>query len=205
LVCPETLPGAITTCCSQGDCVMKRCIKAGILIFSALSVLPLLQTSAQIQSPQEAPAGFDNQTNGYLSQKQFDDFRETFEEVETPDVGLGPLFNRSACVTCHQNPVMGGGSDVLETRAGYFQDGHFIPHNSGGSLVRDDVIDKCPKLKQELLPGEDHTFRVSVSTLGDGFIEAVSDEAIVAISQIQPPDVRGMVVRIPVLEANNAM
>ena len=60
---------------------MKR-IRIGMVIFAALFALPLLRTSAQIQIPKEAPAGFDNQTNGYLTQDEFDAFRTTFDEIE---------------------------------------------------------------------------------------------------------------------------
>ena len=42
----------------------------------------------------EAPTGFDNKTNGFIKdQAEFDKDRETFEEVETIDDGLGPVYN----------------------------------------------------------------------------------------------------------------
>src|SRR5262249_4577366 len=53
-------------------------------------------------------------------------------------------------------------------------------------------------------PGEDVALRASVNTLGDGFIEAISDDTIKMISLLQPPNMRGLVVSVPVLEANGA-
>src|SRR5262245_53231261 len=47
--------------------------------------------------PQEAPQSFEKQ-NGLLSQKQFDAAREAFEEVESPQDGLGIHFNESSCL-----------------------------------------------------------------------------------------------------------
>jgi CxxC motif-containing protein (DUF1111 family) len=185
---------------------MKRCIQVGTVIFAALAILPMSQSSAQdparLMSLQEAPAGFDNQTNGYLSQSDFDEFLDTFSEADTIADGLGPTFNDTSCLNCHKVPVTGGSSTTLERRAGKLSDGLFIEH-PGGSLVQDHVIKTCPSLQEAVGPDENSTFRTSVSTLGDGFIEAIDDDTIIAISRLQPPDMRGMVIRVPVLEAKN--
>ena len=181
---------------------MKR-IRIGLVIVAALLVLPLLRTSAQIRIPQEAPAGFDNQTNGYLTQDKFDDFRATFEEVEDAAEGLGPTFNDAGCKNCHSDPVTGGGSIVMETRAGRLVNGNFVEH-PGGSLVQSNMIASCSVPKEMIGKDEDIAPRASVNTLGDGFIEAIPDEAIVAISRFQPPDVRGLLINVPILEAKNA-
>src|SRR4051812_47775594 len=108
-------------------------ITISLVILAALLVVPLLPTSAQMQIPHEAPAGFDNETNGYLTQDKFDAFRDTFEEVEDAADGLGPTFNDSGCRNCHSDPVTGGGSIVMETRAGRLVNGNFVEH-AGGSL-----------------------------------------------------------------------
>ena len=180
---------------------MKR-IRLGLGIFAALLVLPLLRTSAQNQNPQEAPAGFDNQTNGFLSQADFDAARDTFDEIDDEEEGIGPTFNDTGCKNCHSDPVSGGGSIVFVTRAGHLVNGNFVEH-PGGSLVQSQIVPRCgpPEAVQR---NEETTRRASISTLGDGFIEAIPDEAIIAISRLQPPDVRGFVTRVPVLEANNA-
>jgi CxxC motif-containing protein (DUF1111 family) len=84
---------------------MKRAIKLGILIapISILLVMfPIVQKLAQSQGgATEAPAGFDNLTNGHISQADFDAFRATFEEQEGIADGLGPTFNDTGCVNCH--------------------------------------------------------------------------------------------------------
>src|SRR5262250_1330762 len=89
-------------------------------------------------SPQEAPQSFELQ-NGLLSQKQFDEAQEAFEEVETPKGGLGVHFNESSCLGCHAPPsdrgLPGGSSPVTELRAGHFGgDNKFIPA-PGGTLI----------------------------------------------------------------------
>ena len=56
----------------------------------------------------EAPAGFDDLTNGMVTQAGFDADKEVFEEREFIEDGLGPVYNAQACVECHQSPVTGG-------------------------------------------------------------------------------------------------
>jgi hypothetical protein len=73
----------------------------------------------------EAPAAFDNRTNGFDPQgptfdtitedtvvplRSFNDNRFIFEEFETVADGLGPTFNAQSCRECHQNIVTGGAS-----------------------------------------------------------------------------------------------
>lgn len=199
---------------------MKRYIQVGLVIFAAALLLPLMQTSAQItsqtasQAPgatavqipflQEASTGFDNKTNGFLSQSQFDEFAGTFKETDDATKGLGPLFNDIGCANCHNNPVTGGGSSVLEKRAGSLVNGVFVPHRNG-SLIRAHVIPDCSIPLPQPAPGEEVALRASVGTLGDGFIEAIADDTIKLISMLQPPNMRGLVVSVPVLEAGGAM
>jgi hypothetical protein len=42
----------------------------------------------------------------------------TFQEIETVDDGLGPIFNGNSCGGCHSQPGPGGGSHFFETRFG---------------------------------------------------------------------------------------
>ena len=41
----------------------------------------------------EAPTGFDNLTNGFSTQAQFDADRDVFEERDDIAKGLGPVYN----------------------------------------------------------------------------------------------------------------
>src|SRR2546426_8492887 len=89
--------------------------------------------------PTEAPAAFDNKTNGFLSQTDFDAAREAFEEREVIADGLGPVYNAQSCAECHQNPVTGSSSQISDLRAGHNDDGgNFVPAtltiNDGGGL-----------------------------------------------------------------------
>src|SRR6187399_2572033 len=70
---------------------------------------------------QERPAKFGDPIPGLLP-AEFERFRlglNDFLEVETAEEGLGPAFNATSCAVCHNLPVIGGGSVILEVRAGY--------------------------------------------------------------------------------------
>jgi len=160
---------------------------------------------AQTQSgPVEAPTGFDNRTNGFVDQATFDAAREAFQEKEQIADGLGPVYNAQSCAECHQNPVTGAISQVTELRAwhlGFF--GNFI-EAPGGSLIQDRAIDASI---QERVPDLERfrAFRTALNTLGDGFVEAIDSNTLIAISTRQFFDtlgrIRGEVVQVPVLEA----
>lgn len=48
----------------------------------------------------------------------FEAGKAEFLEVETIEEGLGPVFNNTSCAGCHDNPAVGGDTNVRETRFG---------------------------------------------------------------------------------------
>lgn len=163
----------------------------------------------------EAPSGFDNLTNGFLLQgpdfdtidedtvvagASFNDNRFIFEEFEGIDDGLGPTYNAQSCRECHQNVVTGSGSQITEQRTGRTANGEFF-ESLGGSLIHSRATNARIV---EIVADADNTrtFRMSLSTLGDGFIESISNQTILAIRANQPLSMRGNAVVVPVLEGN---
>jgi CxxC motif-containing protein (DUF1111 family) len=177
-------------------------IAVGTLL--AGSLLP----EAFTQAPAEAPAAFSPGTmtlvtNGLVDQATFDADRAVFEEQEGVANGLGPVYNAQSCAECHQNPVTGGISQVTELRAGHFDGVNFSDH-VGGSLINDRAID--PAYQERVLGAyEVRTFRTSLNTLGDGFVEAIDSNTLLALSNGQPPGMRGQFIQVPVNESNNAV
>ena len=157
------------------------------------------------QAPVEAPPAFgpDNAlvTNGFVDQAQFDLDRAVFQEREEKDEGLGPVYNAQSCAECHQNPVTGAISQITELRAGSFNGFNFVDH-PGGSLINDRAID--PGFQERVLGGNNvRTFRTSLNTLGDGFVESIDSNTLVAIANGQPAGMRGQFIQVPVAESNN--
>jgi CxxC motif-containing protein (DUF1111 family) len=95
--------------------------------------------------------------------------------------------------------VTGATSQVTELRVGRFN-GSTFTDRPGGSLINDRAIDA--KI-QERVAGEDNvkTFRTSLNTLGDGFVEAILDSTITAIRAAQPSGQRGTIINVPVKES----
>ena len=165
---------------------------------------------------QEAPTGFDNETNGFDPQghpfeqinednvvplRSFNDNRFIFEEVERNADGLGPTYNAQSCRECHQNVVTGGASQVTEHRTGRLDGDQFF-ESPGGSLIQSRATH--PEIV-ERVDFEDNisTFRISTNLLGNGFVEAIADETLLAIRNAQPEGMRGTALIVPVLEAES--
>jgi len=172
--------------------VKKLLVTNGIVL--ALVGVPLVYAV-------DAPAGFDNLTNGFVTQAQFDLDLAIFDAREEADEGLGPVYNAQACSECHQNPVVGATSQITELRvarsdpfSGAYSD------RPGGSLINDRAIDASI---QERVAGDDNvtTFRTSLNTLGDGFVEAIPDSEFTRIRNAQPTAMKGTIINVPVKEA----
>ena len=175
-----------------------------VVLFGATLFLPIksMVEGQSIVAAPEAPTGFDNLTNGFVSQVEFNKAKAAFEEREEIADGIGPVYNAQACVECHQNPVTGAISQVTELRAGHVAaNGNFVDA-PGGSLINDRAIDASI---QERVPlGEEvRTFRTSLNTLGDGFVECIDDATLAAIQRNQALAQQGNLIRVPVLEDPN--
>src|SRR5258708_19282546 len=177
------------------------------LMYFALGILLAgpLPPEAFTDTPPEAPPAFDAAmnltTNGLVDQTQFDLDRGAFEEEEPLAKGLGPVYNAASCRNCHANPITGGISQVIELRAGHFDGFNFNDH-PGGSLINDRAID--PGFQERVLGGNEvRTFRTALNPMGDGCVEAIDSNTLVAISNSQPAGMRGQFIQVPVFEAGN--
>src|SRR5262245_13334306 len=174
-----------------------------------------LAVQGQTPPPTEAPAGFDNHPvpdfypgDTAAQQAAFDADKATFEERDEVAGGLGPVYNAQSCAECHQNPVTGAISQISELRAGHRDgSGNFVDA-PGGSLINDRATDASI---QERVPGAENvrTFRMSTNTVGDGFVEAINSNTLVAIANAQPGQsggaIAGQFIQVPVFEANGAV
>jgi len=177
------------------------------------------------QAAKEAPAGFNTPSfnggqsvsNG-IAEPPGDSFaldQQVYEENETVAQGLGPVYNATSCVVCHQNPNSGAASQITELRVGHNDaNGNFVNPTifindgnntiTGRSIVNDRAIG--PQA-QEHIPATENirTLRAALNTLGDGFVEAIDDQTLIAISEQQPElsegRIHGEVVQAPIFEA----
>jgi CxxC motif-containing protein (DUF1111 family) len=178
---------------------MKSLKFLAVAAAAAFSLAPV----ARMQTVTEAPAGFDNLTNGHTDQATFDANKDIFAESETIADGLGPIFNATSCGACHVNPVTGGIGPVNEFRAGHRDaNGNFVA-SVGGSLIHSNAIDAA--IQEEVLDTENvRTFRTTTNTLGNGFVEAIANQTLINISNGQPAQFRGSIANVPLVEVTGA-
>src|SRR5258708_16522364 len=118
--------------------------RAAVLSVTLSSAAYVLSFSLVVQGqtgPSDAPAGFDNQTNGMISQTDFDAAKLVFEERDDIAKGLGPVYNAQSCAECHQSPVTGAIAQISELRAGHLDAGGNFVDAPGGSLINDRATD----------------------------------------------------------------
>ena len=186
--------------------------------------VPVLAVAVYFLTPpaSEAPTGFDNKSNGLVDDATHAVDQGKFDEIEQISDGLGPLYNAQSCRECHQNPTSGAASQVSELRVGHRGPGGKFENPEipiargtevikGRSLVNDRAI--CPNAAfpsteiQERVPDSEHirTFRITTNVLGDGFVEAVSDQAFVDLAKDQcnksHHKICGQVLYVPIVEA----
>src|ERR1051326_1272769 len=146
---------------------------------------------------QEAPLGFDSQ-NGLVPAKQFVDARQAFEEVETPQKGLGIHFNEASCATCHVAPgpkyLPGGSGPIAEIRAGFVGvNNEFFPAPGGTLITTKAVGGATPEIKALSDKQNVRDRFITPSLFGAGFVEAVPDEDFRRIQRKQMSDSNGRI------------
>jgi CxxC motif-containing protein (DUF1111 family) len=184
---------------------MKHLKLIVLLVFVAALFSPLALTRAvEGQAPTEAlTTDMDARTNDLFNNNgtaaDFAAAQEEFEGVEGIADGLGPCYNAQSCRECHQNPDTGAASQISEFRAGHLVGNTFVDA-PGGSLINDRAIDARI---QERISSDDpvRTSRMSISILGDGFVEAIDSNVLVANVNAQPAAQRGTLISVDVFEA----
>jgi CxxC motif-containing protein (DUF1111 family) len=186
-------------------------IQSGLMLLAVAISVALVAAAPQ---PTEAPVGLDNLTNGLVDQTTHDADSAQFAEIEDAAFGIGPVFNDVSCANCHADVgVMGTATQNKELRVGYFRNGKFVNPDitlPSGEVVHArslvDLRSTCPQA-HETAPEDVNvkTFRLTLPVLGDGFIEAIPDTAILAFRdrqcQISGGRICGLAVQVPISEA----
>jgi CxxC motif-containing protein (DUF1111 family) len=209
----------IGVCVSASALALVMALTARVETQSGLTETALTATAAALIT--DAPAGFDVASNGFAEEFcaeqdrlanspnspeieadecNFDLAVIEFTGPETEADGVGPVFNATGCGECHIAPALGGGSQIAERRAGFF-DGTAFTEHPGGSLIHDRAI--APYLLETVMESRTNvfTFRGSQSIFGDGFVEALANATLEATAAAQPTAMRGEVINVPVFEA----
>jgi CxxC motif-containing protein (DUF1111 family) len=204
---------------------LLRKVLLSVCLFGALIAMIIGFRGIAQQSAKEAPAGFNTPSfnsahsvsNGIVEPPgdTFARDQNVYEENEAVKDGLGPVYNATSCVTCHQNPNSGAASQITELRVGHNDaNGNFVNPTivindgkdtiTGRSIVNDRAIG--PQAQEHIPDTENiRTLRAALNTLGDGFVEAIDDNTLIAIAERQPElsegRIHGEVVQAPIFEA----
>jgi CxxC motif-containing protein (DUF1111 family) len=204
---------------------LRRKVLVSVCLFGALIALTVGIVGIAQQSATEAPGGFNTPSfnsvqsisNGIVEPPgdTFARDQNVYEENEAVKDGLGPVYNATSCVTCHQNPNSGAASQITELRVGHNDaNGNFANPTifindgkdtiTGRSIVNDRAIG--PQAQEHIPDTENiRTLRAALNTLGDGFVEAIDDSTLIRIAERQPElsegRVHGEVVQAPIFEA----
>jgi CxxC motif-containing protein (DUF1111 family) len=134
---------------------------------------------------------------------RFEDNKAIFSEREGIEDGVGPTYNAVACVECHQSVDVGAFSQEMEFRAGHITNGAFVDA-AGGQLIHARATDS--DIVEHISTAETvKAFRITTSTIGDGFVEAIANDTLQNNVAAQPSGQRGTLTTVPVTEANNAL
>src|SRR5829696_9017785 len=105
---------------------MRR-IKLAFLVLATIAGLslaakkpPSVPITRWSPKAEEAPVGYDDRTNGYVTQQEFNEAMGAFNRHYFERDGLGPVFNAETCLRCHQFPTIGGFSLNTVTRVGRY-------------------------------------------------------------------------------------
>jgi len=179
---------------------MSHRSRCSILLFA------ILTACEPLASPRTGPAsdGGAHAPGGplpFLTASQQHGFRQgnaVFQTTFTPATGLGPLFNARSCAECHENPVVGGVGDEVETHATAFHGGVCDDLGRiGGPVIQDSMtpaLHAALGIDKEPVPVEATAFgrRTTPSVLGFGLLDAVPEAEIVALADPDDRDGDGI-------------
>src|SRR5215471_8832006 len=129
-----------------------------------------------------------------LTKEQLVQFRagkKLFQREFDPANGLGPLFNSTSCVECHERPSVGGSGDEIEVHATRFGGPHMCDElfAEGGPVIQQHATPLLQALgieKEQVPPdatGVGH--RASPPLFGLGLVDAIPDSTILRNAELQ--------------------
>src|ERR1044071_1712933 len=189
---------------------------------AACAIVGIAQTATPAPAAFATPINNDQSgavSNGFTDNATFAADEGVFMEEEDIGDGLGPVYNARSCVDCHAQPNVGGTSQITELRIGHTDvNGNFvnptITINDGQttipnrSLINDRAI--CAQDSANV-PGAENirALRATTNVLGDGFVEAIDSNTLLAIANNQPGQsggaIAGQFIQVPVAEANGTL
>ncbi len=139
-----------------------------------------------------------------ISDADFSAAQANFNQVETIDDGVGPIFNDVACGRCHSLGAIGGAGEQIERRFGKFVSGVFNSLSSEGGSLRQlqsvgsftGASGQACNVPVEHEPADatvHNVGRLTTSLFGLGLVDAIPDAFFRNLVAAEPAAVRGTV------------
>ena len=142
-----------------------------------------------------------------LTMEQLERFyagKAAFERIYHPEEGLGPLHTENSCNACHHEPETGGGGGEPDIHASrFFEPDSCDTMRLAGGFVWKQVtplaaaigVEPPPRRPPEE-PGYAYSLFYPPQLYGDGLIEAIPEETIVAMADPDDADRDGISGRV---------
>ncbi|MFM9873729.1 MAG: di-heme oxidoredictase family protein [Fimbriimonadaceae bacterium] len=191
---------------------MKQIVQQTSLFVVSLGVLALAACGGTRVNPVDDGGSYSEAIGGGLgtslagldsaNTQLFAEGLISFSKVEDSGDGLGPLFNDTGCANCHSAGAIGGAGEnqaSIEIRVGGIVHGQYSDLEAwGGPIIQKRSIqefDSSVPFGPEVIPSQ-ATFvslRLTTPVFGLGLIEAISDQEILARSNVdQGLGIRGV-------------
>lgn len=166
-----------------------------LLIYCSFLALMFASCEKTMPSAPEENELLDGPLEGLTIEEQLQFLRgdEAFGEVFTAERGLGPIFVANQCASCH--PGDGKGTPFVEfTRFGQIDSTGNKFLNQGGPQLQHKAL---PGYQPEQLPaGATKTSLIAPAVTGLGFLDAVNDADVIALSDPNDSDGDGISGRV---------
>ncbi len=139
-----------------------------------------------------------------ITDADFTAAQANFNQVETIDDGVGPIFNEFACGRCHTLGAIGGAGEQIERRFGKVVNGVFSTQSSGGGSLRQlqslgaftSASGASCNVAVEHEPTDatvHNVGRLTTALFGIGLVDAMPDTFFTSLVAAEPAAVRGIV------------
>jgi CxxC motif-containing protein (DUF1111 family) len=156
----------------------------------------------------------------------FTEAKAAFQNVESINDGVGPIFNERSCGGCHANGAVGGAGENIERRFGRFANGQFdalanlggtlrqlfsvgnfnnpnLPAASRGRCQAGNPTLCCIPVEVEPPQATVHNVgRLTTPLFGLGLVDSIPDSFFTGLAAAEPAAIRGVVSRVPVILPN---
>jgi CxxC motif-containing protein (DUF1111 family) len=194
----------------------------GVIAASSTAACGTADPDANVQIGSSNDAVLGDRLSG-VSSADFAEAKAAFQNVESINDGVGPIFNERSCGGCHANGAVGGAGENIERRFGRFVNGIFDPLADLGGTLRQ--LFSVGNFNNPNLPASSrgtcqagnptlccipvevdppqatvrNVGRLTTPLFGLGLVDAIPDSFFDSLAAAEPSAIRGFVNRVAIV------